>query len=462
MLQAFGGVIPTETPKEIVVEAGIRGGKSLWGGACATTMAMRVDMRLLGPGEIPRVSILSLSVDIAKATWNHVCGRIQASPVLRELLLDEPTTESLLLRHPSGRPVEIKVAAGARAAGSLVARWSAGAIFDEAPRMVGAEEGVVNLDDARNAVVGRLLPGAQMLALGSPWAPFGPVYKLDQMHFGRPSRAIVFVKATGPMLNPVWWNPERCRETEEKDPDGYRVNVMCQYISPEAALFSLTLLERCSRTAPGDIAPQARYHYVAAMDPGTRGNAWTLAVVTHDGEKQRVVCARQWIGSQTAPLSPRAVLAEVAALLREYRCTAVATDQFAADFLRELLPDGLSLVEVPWTSRNKTEAFESLRVKMAENKVELPQDPQVQKDLLGVRKVVTQNAIAISLPLTSDGRHCDYAPAVALACSINCWPPDPEPLQGAAAEQAERRAERDRAIAEVRARLRAQDRSYRF
>jgi hypothetical protein len=51
--------------------------------------------------------------------------------------------------------------------------------------MAGQEDGVVNLDDARSAVLGRILPGSQLLYIGSPWAPFGPVYSMVQEFWGK-------------------------------------------------------------------------------------------------------------------------------------------------------------------------------------------------------------------------------------------------------------------------------------
>jgi hypothetical protein len=66
---------------------------------------------------------------------------------------------------------------------------------------------------------------------------------------------------------------------------------------------------------------------------------------------------------------------------------------------------------------SKTESFESLRARIADGAVELPDDPAVRADLLAIRKVVTRNGIGIELPRTTDGRHCDYAPALALAVS---------------------------------------------
>jgi hypothetical protein len=42
---------------------------------------------------------------------------------------------------------------------------------------------VVNLDHQRSSVLGRLLPNAQALYIGSPWAPFGPVYDAVTEHW---------------------------------------------------------------------------------------------------------------------------------------------------------------------------------------------------------------------------------------------------------------------------------------
>jgi hypothetical protein len=209
---AFGGpdavaMLPRERPHEVVILAGIRCGKSLLSAACAVRAALTCDVSSLSVGDVPSVPILSYDKTTAKQTWLHIRNHIQASPTLSAMLIGEPTAEALTLRHPSGRPIEIRITAGSRAAGSLVARWLAGAIFDEAPRMLGVEDGVVNLDEARQAIAGRLLPGAQVIMPGSPWAPFGPVYKMVEEHFGKPSRTRVVVRAPNFVMNPRWWTP---------------------------------------------------------------------------------------------------------------------------------------------------------------------------------------------------------------------------------------------------------------
>lgn len=407
--------LPRRAPRLLVLLSGIRGGKSLLAAAGAVRMAMRCDLSRLTAGEIPRVSIVSVKLDLADVVKQHLIGNLLSRPALTELLLEEPKSDSVLLRHPSGRPIEVKVVAGSRAGSSLVARWSAGVIFDEAPRMVGAAEGVVNLDDMRAAVAGRLLPGACRWEIGSPWAPFGPVFETTNAHQGKPSAEVVVVRAAAPWLNPVWWTPERVEELRTSDPTAFRTDVEAQFADPEEALVPLATIEASTRAELVE-EPRAGHTYVAAIDPATRGNAWTLVVGTRRDGKRHIVKVRQWVGSPTKPLDPAEVLREVAIELRAYRLDSVETDQWSGDALAAVARQpgiGLSLVVWPATSTENTEMFLDLARRMAAGEVVLPPDAQLRADLQRIRRRVTSGGVAIVLPQTSDGRHCDYAPAVA-------------------------------------------------
>jgi hypothetical protein len=127
-----------------------------------------------------------------------------------------------------------------------------------------------------------------------------------------------------------------------------------------------------------------------------------------------VVLARQWTGSRVAPLSPRDVLAQVAEVLRPYRVDRVYTDQYYVDALVDLA--SFSLVPTTLTERQRTEGYLRLRTRVADEQVELSPEPMLRSDLQRLKKRVTQGGLAVVLPKTSDGRHCDYAPALLLAC----------------------------------------------
>lgn len=420
--------LPASRPAELYIVGPIRSGKSLMTAAVSVCATQRCDMSLLGPGEVPRVSVVSLTTDLARVVHQHVVGRSTASTALKRLTLGEATSDSIMFRHPTGVPVEVKIVAGARAGGSLVARWSAGVVFDEFTRMTGSDDGVVNFDDARTAVSGRLLPGAQLCGIGSPWAPFGPAYKLVSEHWQQPSRERVIIRAVGPAMNPVYWTPERCEELRRRDPMAFRTDVLGEFADPESSLFTADDLAMVTRRDVVELRPEPGHHYVAAMDPATRADAWTLVVVTRTSQgKLAVAMARQWQATRGAPLSPDQVLAEVAEELKPYNVARVATDQWAADALADIgMRHGLYLASEAITAPRKVELFESMRTMVLSRAVELPPVRELLDDIRRVRKRVTQSGISIELP-RAGGRHCDYAFATALALAQPVGEPDAAP-----------------------------------
>lgn len=441
VLAAFGGVLPEpfQQPLEVMIIAAVRCAKSLFAAAVAVRAAMTCDMSLLRSGEIPRFSIVSLSKDNASVIHGHLVGALRA-PGLRQLRVNEKqakdwteiiddtastVSKSEFLWHPSGRPVEICVVAGKRAGGSVVSRWSAGGVLDEAPRMVGGSDGVVNYDDIRKAIISRLLPGAQLLSIGSPWAPFGPVYNRTVSCFGKPTKTLVVIRASGPSMNPYWWTPERCAEIREADPVAARTDCDAEFADIEESLFPEALLDECKRSTGGDLPYERGHDYCAAIDPATRNNAWTLVVADKFRGRKRIVAHRQWIGSTVKPLRPRVVLAEVAEVCRKYGISILFSDKWSADANRDLAElEGLTLIDDSMNSEEQVKMYTSIAVRMASGEIEVPNSPEFLADFKMVRRMTTQTGVAISLVVTADGRHADYAPATMRA--LRRWIDDEE------------------------------------
>lgn len=420
VIRAIGDVsaLVGTKPKEIGFLSGIRTGKSLFASAIGYHWSQVCDVSRLGPGEIPRVSIVSLKRDTASVVHQHLVGRVLESPLMRETVLEEPSAESLLVRHPSGRPVEICVVAGSRAGASLVARWSAGCIFDEFGRMLGAESGaVVNWDHEKKAVALRMLAGAQICNISSPWAPYGPAYEMVTTHWKRPSRTIVVIKAPAYEVNPEHWTEERVAEARETNPEAFVTDVMAEFATQEESLFSADALDS-SMQDWAERGPEEGHTYAAAMDPATRGNGWSLVVTTRHGAKKSIVLAREWKGTKSDPLSPRAVLEAIAEVLAPYAVHSIESDQYYADALVDVGKEfGLSVVTTKLTDKEITARYLALKIRLENGEIELPNHEQLRTDLLRIQKRVNQNGISIVLPHTQDGRHCDFAPAVMLGLS---------------------------------------------
>ncbi len=401
-------------PRELAIISGIRTGKSLFAACRAVHMALQCNMDRLGPGEVPRVPIVSLSRDLAAVVFGHLTGRMQHAPMLRGLMVDQ-TADTVTLQRPDGKRVEIAVVAGARAGGSLVGRWVAGVIFDEFARMLGgSNEGVVNWAESRRVVLERLLPGGQIVHISSPWAPFGPAYDLVQSSWGKPSTKLVVVKAPAYDLNPHYWTPERV-EAAKADPDVFRTDVEAEFATPEEALIPVSSYAAVTRESPDVLPYDPRLSYTAAMDPGMRGNGWTFTIGTIEYGKRRIVGAWEWVGSKNEPLNSKHTLSDIAAICAAYGITSVHSDQYGADPLRDIAQDfGLNLVIWKFTEAEKAQHYSRVRNLIVDGNVEFPPSPVVRTDMLRLRKVVTPSGFRIELPKSSDGRHCDNGPCIML------------------------------------------------
>lgn len=426
-------------PSEVVVCAAIRSAKSLIAAALGIWASQTVDLSpATASGDHARFSIASIEKDNANIIIKHLKGALEKpafssiyishDDYREESAIKESGGESLIgsffLRHPSGVPVEIRIVAGKRAGGSLVSRWSAGCVLDEAPRMVGGQEGVVNYDDMRNAVLGRLLPGAVLFSIGSPWARSGPIYDAVMSEWGHPAPGRVILKARGPQMNPIWWTPERCEALRVKDPDAYQTDVLAEFLDVAEALFPDVLLQRVTRDGPEILPWTPGNNYVAFMDAGVARNSWTFVITTKEAVAvddgswrwiKKVVFATEWVGTKSKRNDPGAILSEVSAHLEAYRIDSCYADQWGWDGFHALAQErGFNLVLDDSTPREKTQAYLDLARDMHEGNIELSPNKAMRRDLVLVKKLRRggQTDVAILLPETADGRHCDFAPPV--------------------------------------------------
>lgn len=442
VVKAFGGeraiaALPSTPPKLFDTVAAVRCGKSLIEAAKILRWSQVVDVSSLGAGETPRIPIVSYRMDQAQAVYDHLLGALLCSPVLNQLLLGKPGKQELLLRHPSGRAIEVKVIAGSRAGTTLVSRWLAGIVFDEAPRLQGQEDGIVNLDDALAAVQARILPGGQIDCAGSPWAPRGTIYKHFVERFGAPTEDLVMVVAPGKALNPGRYTDAFCAELERRDPRAYKTDVLAQFADLEDSLLASVDVVACTRDYPTQ-AYDERFEYVAAMDPAMRGNAWTLVILCCTGpDTYSVALTKQWQGSNSRPLRPSLVLREVAEVCAGYRLDSAWSDQASFDALADTAEScGLTLMQHAFTPALWESTAERLRALVGGRRLELPPDATLRSDLLSVQRRLTSRGSRVVLGETAgDSRHADYVPALCLALAHAPSPPLVEPIDDRDDEQ---------------------------
>jgi len=441
---AFGNLPPDPGLIEFHLLCAIRSAKTLISVAATVWMAAHVDLGAaagldLRAGETPQISYVSAKLDLAQEAYKYLAGAFNESPFLASMMHGKPTADTLTMLHPSGVPIRIRVAALSAFGTNLVSRWCAGVIFDEAPRMASGADGyVLNLKDQVDAVVGRLLPGAWIICAGSPVGGSGYIYETfketwpDEVN-ARVGARVQLVKAPGFHMNPSWWTPERCAQQLALNPDAYQSDVLANFRDIESSLFTQETLNRCTRADRLTIPRDPTRTYTAVMDPATRGNAWTLLISeSPDNRSHTIVFLREWRGSKVQPLSPKVVLSEIRSICDGYGIETVRTDQLAVDFIRDIALDlytededgtrtatPLHLSPMEFTQKNKTKLYLSIVARADMGMLSLPPDPALRRDLLSIKKVYAPNNrsdVKIILPETPDGRHCDFAPPLAILC----------------------------------------------
>ncbi len=258
-------------------------------------------------------------------------------------------------------------------------------------------------------------PGARGRVYSSPFGSVGYHYELIER--GPDASTYVSVGAT-------WeYNPSISEaRTRELEPDEriWAREYLAVPGSADEALLDSGALERARRPTAANVPPPpSGVPTFASADLATRGNASTLAIVwlekLGDGGVPRLVVGvtHQWIGSRAAPLALSSVFADMATICRRYRARHVLCDQWSFDASRELARQrGLTLKEM--TTEDRHDMYQRLAKYTREERLSLPGDPVVHRDLVSLRLRATSTGYRVELPSTSDGRHCDYAPAIAL------------------------------------------------
>lgn len=434
VLAAFGGeeavaALPSERgikPTEFWNIASARTAKTTL--ACAGALADSQSIaHTWGPGEVPRISLLSVKLDVTDVPYRKLRAAFD-HPAFRPLLVSERESDrTLVIRHPSGEPLEIAVTAGGQAGIGLSNRWSAGVIPDECCKMnARADDRATNLDDVLSVARERMLDGAQIAPIGSPWSPHGTAYDVVQQYFGKPTDEIVVMRTTGPAGNPTYWTEARLERLKEKDELAWRINALGEFIDPESGLLNPISVRRSTRETPLEL-PNGPGQYAAGIDPSEGGarNAFTLVIVRLDQEttvenghrigrpKLRVALAREYRG-----LGVAASWAAIGETLAWYGIRGAVSDSYSAGASVALAATvGIRLSIRRLTAHSKLDAYTSFATLLHTDRIELPPHREFLRDLRSIKLRVTQSGQAIHLPTTSDGRHADFAPALIAAMS---------------------------------------------
>lgn len=406
--------LPSGRPRLVVLRTGVRAAKSLIAAMGLLHGALFCEFRRdadlskgerpgkdgkvgVRPGELVRALIVGPKLGLSAAPLEHIRGTMEQSPILRKYLVDEENNkESLTIKRPDGALVKIMKVAAGKGGDNLRSTWLAGILFDEAA-FHDDDDAAVNLGDNIDAILTRLLPGAQAWVVSSPWSEDDSFNKLFLRYFGRPGRELSFHSDTRSM-NPTV-DPEDVEAVRQHDPDKCdREYYAIPTSASNKAFFPPDAIEKSVKIdRPLQLPIEFGPTHTAGADWGFRKNSSALAIaraakVRENGRdiiKAQIVYHDEKRPTKGESLKPSEVVIDFAQRCREYRARKIQGDYHSIDTVNEELGKlraadrTFDVVYEPasQTSEDIADRFTEFRRRMQEGLVELPNEPVLLKQL---------------------------------------------------------------------------------
>ncbi|MBS0375037.1 MAG: hypothetical protein JSR73_10690 [Proteobacteria bacterium] len=403
-----GGREPPSAPaSELVIIAGRASGKTQSMAALVVYLATCRDWPC-DPGQIPVVLLLAADREQATVAFRYVLGQLQASPVLsREI--DSTTKDRIVLR--SG--VEIQVATSDFRA--VRGRSIVAAVCDEIAFWPITPDSASPDTEVLTALRPGLarFRGSLLICISTPYSMGGALYEYDRRYYGQNDARVLVLKGATRDFNPTF--PEDViADALQKDPAAAAAEYLCQYRTDVASFIDIALVDSLTRSEPRELPRRSitskgtAIVYVAGIDTsGGRGDAAACSVAHWEDDKVVVDACRRW----PAPHDPKAVAAQVSEFLAGYGLQTATGDHYGAELTKTIYADvGVTLLPA---DAPRSEQYLRLLPLMTTGRVELPPDPTLRVELLGLERKTGRNG-KDSVD-HRPGAHDDLANAVALA-----------------------------------------------
>lgn len=333
---------------------------------------------------------------------------VEHSPLLAGLL-ESVTEDELRFRSPSGAATAIRAFACSSRGGR---GWPISTlVMDEAAHFVSTDDGY----QCAERVWGSLTPstaqfgsGARIIMCSTPYGTsglFADTYTRANAGELEDAQA---QHATTAEVNPTI-DPAFLVAEEKRDPDGFRAEYMAEFTGSGDAFLDFDRIE----LAGAAIArPEDASRWVAGLDPAFSKDPFGYALVGRTVKGSLVVGpvgALRPEGNFAGPVD------EVARVVKEYGAKAVA-DQFSSAAVIERLRNHhhLQASVHTMTAASKTEIFQSLRARLYDGSLILPDHPALIGELRRLRTRYSTGQSAVVNPRVG-GSHGDMAQALAVA-----------------------------------------------
>jgi hypothetical protein len=398
---------PTVACAIAVFVIGRGAGKSIVAAFLACAYALRDYSAFLAPGERAVIMLLAADRRQSRVLLRYIKGFFDAIPMLR-VLVERETAEGLDLTN--GVSIEIHTASFRSLRGYRVVV----AILDEIAFW--SIDGV-NPDREILTALGPALartPGSLLILISSPFARKGEFWRLFKQYFGKGGSDVFVVNADTLTMNSTFDAAAIARAFEDDLSAAlaeYGADGRVEFRKDIESLISHELLERVIVPGRGDLPPNGGGSS-AFFDGagGTTFGADSMALAI--GKRERGCRVVELIREVRPPFDPEVIIAQFAQECRRYGVRTVVGDRFAGSWPQAAFrKHGIEYREASLT---KTELYrEAMPAFATDGRVELPDNPVLKRQLLGLERRVTPSGREQIDHGQQKGQHDDVANVVA-------------------------------------------------
>jgi len=366
---------PSVQSREAWFIVGRRGGKSRIAALIAVFLAcFRSYKDVLAPGERGVVMLIACDRQQAKVLIRYIAAFLKAVPMLFRLI-ERKTEEAIDLTN--GISIEVHTASYRAVRGRTVVACLCDEIaFWRPEESANPDEEVLNAIRPAMATI----PGAMLIAIGSPYSRRGVMYQTFKEHYARDGDVLVWKAATREM------NPRIPQLVVDRayaqDPASASAEYGAEFRSDLEAFVSQEVVEAAVAVGRRELPPVPGVSYTAFVDPsgGSGGDSFALGVAHREGDRHVLDCVRERKG----PLSPDSVIKEYSAFLKTYGCGTVTGDRYSAQFVVEAF--GKHGILYMASERSKSEIYLETLPLLNSGRLELLDDARLVSQLVRLER----------------------------------------------------------------------------
>ena len=321
---------PTQPVSEAVFIAGRGAGKDSIATLVATNIAITFDSKRskLRPGEVAVVMLLAVDRAQAGVAFSYIRGYFEEVPALAKLV-KHISDDSIELRN--GCVVEVHT----NSYRSVRGRSILCAIFDEVAFWRSEDSASPDVETAGAVAPGLgRIRGSMLILISTAHKRSGLLYQKWKDAYGRNDPNVLCVRGSTLQFNPTF-DAKIIERQIASDPQLYRAEYLSEWRDDLSTFISRDLLEAAVDVGVLVRPPVdgVRSTLRSPIRAAARTTSFTLGIAHRDQDNASVVL--DLLFERHAPFNPSEVTAEIAALLKTYRCTRVVGDKYAARWVIE-------------------------------------------------------------------------------------------------------------------------------